>query len=76
MAFRDPPGVKGSGAGSGGALASEGDAVYPQLGTSDRTGVVNVAILSCTLPSNIAEQCKAIESDFLVRQAPIYKGTG
>jgi len=76
VAFRDPPGVKGTGAGSGGALESSGDAVYPRVGTEDPPGGVTVAVLSCTLPSGMTDLCSAVESDFLVRNAPRYTGTG
>ena len=71
VTFSDPPGVTGSGSGSGGPLASTGAAVYPQLAYG-ATDSVNVSLLSCTLPKSEAEVCKAIEGDFLVRNPPAY----
>ena len=76
VAFADPPGVKGTGAGSGGSLASTGDAVYPRVGPSDPPGGVTVSVLSCTLPSASAHACQAVEADYLIRQAPSYTGKG
>ncbi len=71
VAFTDPPRVTGSGTGSGGSLTSVGAAVYPQLslGAGDS---VNVSLLSCTLPRSDLSMCKAIEGDYLVRDAPVY----
>ncbi len=71
VAFSDPPGVTGSGTGSGGTLSSVGAAVYPQLGFGP-TDSVDVALLSCTLPKRISSLCPAIEGDFLVRNAPTF----
>ena len=76
VAFTDPPGVKGTGAGSGGSLPSSGDAVYPRIGPSDPPGGVTVSVLSCTLTSTMTHACQAIAADFLVRQAPAYTGRG
>jgi len=76
VAFRDPPGVKGTGAGSGGQLESSGDAVYPRVGTNEPSGGVSVAVLSCTLPSDLRTSCQTIETDFLIRRAPSYTGSG
>lgn len=70
--FRDPPGVRGTGAGSGGAMASTGAAVYPQVGSPDS---VDVRLLSCTLPVAQDEICAAIQGDFLVRNPPYYNGS-
>lgn len=70
VSYRDPPGVAGTGAGSGGALASSGDAVYPRVGPTDPSGGASVAVLSCTLPAATAALCQAVEADFLVRRAP------
>lgn len=71
VVFRDPPGVRGTGAGSGGALASTGAAVYPQVGSRVS---VDVRLLSCTLPANQAQFCAPIQADFLVRNPPSYSG--
>jgi len=74
VAFSDPAGVTGTGAGSGGRLQSSGAAVYPQLpGGSDIS--VNVSLLSCTLPKRSAAACAAILGDFLVRNQPSYRGS-
>lgn len=75
VTFQDPPGVRGTGAGSGGSLASSGAVVYPQVGPVQPPGGVDVAVLSCTLPVDLAGLCGAIEDDFLVRQAPAYRGS-
>ncbi|HXQ60036.1 MAG TPA: hypothetical protein VN799_08045, partial [Acidimicrobiales bacterium] len=75
VAFSDPPGVRGTGAGSGGPLRSLGDAVYPQVKPAEPPGGVTVAVLSCTLASNVDPLCMSIQADFLVRQAPVYKGS-
>jgi hypothetical protein len=71
VAFSDPAGVSGTGTGSGGSLTSTGAAMYPQLAFG-ATDSVNVAVLSCTLPSKQASLCRAIEGDFLVRNPPTY----
>lgn len=68
--FTDPSGVVGTGAGSGGSLASTGVAVYPQLPFASNASV-NISLLSCTLPSKMASLCSAILGDFLVRNPPI-----
>jgi hypothetical protein len=72
--YNDPVGVAGTGAGSGGALASVGAAVYPQLPFASDASV-NVSELSCTLPKKSASLCSAILSDFLVRNPPSYAGS-
>jgi len=71
VTFTDPPGVTGSGAGSGGSLASQGAAVYPQLqgGSADS---VDITLLACTLPQRLATLCGAIEGDYVVRNPPQY----
>jgi hypothetical protein len=71
VTFVDPPGVAGSGSGSGGSLTSFGAAVYPQLayGADDS---VDVSFLSCTLPQKEASLCRAVQGDFLVRNPPTY----
>jgi len=71
VTFTDPAGVRGSGAGSGGSLATIGAAVYPQI-TPEPPGGVMVYLLSCTLPATSAENCDAIEADFLVRNPSSY----
>lgn len=71
VAFRDPAGVAGTGTGSGGSISSIGAVMYPQLASS-ATDSVNVAVLSCTLPTKQAKLCRAIEGDFLVRNPPTY----
>jgi hypothetical protein len=71
VAFNDPAGVTGTGSGSGGSLSSIGAVMYPQLAFS-ATDSVNVAVLSCTLPTNQAMLCRAIDGDFLVRNPPTY----
>ncbi len=71
VTFNDPAGVAGTGSGSGGTLSSIGAVMYPQLAFS-ATDSVNVAVLSCTLPANQANLCRAIEGDFLVRNPPTY----
>lgn len=71
VAFSDPAGVAGTGTGSGGSLTSMGAAMYPQLAFG-ATDSVNVAVLSCTLPSKLANLCQVIEGDFLVRNPPTY----
>ncbi len=71
VTFSDPPEVSGSASGSGGSLASIGASVYPQLADGD-TDSVDVSVLSCTLPAKQASLCRAIEGDFLVRNAPSY----
>jgi hypothetical protein len=70
--FSDPAGVAGSGAGSGGSLASVGLAVYPQV--TPATQSINVSKLSCTLPKRLAPLCAQIEEDYLIRDAPVYTG--
>lgn len=74
VTFRDPPGTRGSGAGSGGALTSIGAAVYPQVGRPEPAGGVPVDVLSCTLDTARSRLCPAIEADFLVRYGPSYGG--
>ena len=71
VTYVDPPGVVGAGAGSGGTLTSIGAAVYPQLpfGGDDS---VNVDVLSCTLGGKLAQLCRPIEGDFVVRNPPTY----
>ena len=71
VTFVDPPRVVGAGAGSGGTLTSIGAAVYPQLpfGGDDS---VNVDVLGCTLGGKLAQLCRPIEGDFLVRNPPTY----
>lgn len=71
VAFTDPPDVTGSGTGSGGSLTSVGAAVYPQLSGGSGASV-NVSLLSCTLPRSDLSVCRAIEGDYLVRNAPLY----
>jgi len=71
VVFNDPAGVTGTGSGSGSLLSSMGAAMYPQLAFG-ATDSVNVAMLSCTLPANQANLCRAIEGDFLVRNPPTY----
>jgi hypothetical protein len=75
VTFTDPAGVLGSGAGSGGSLATIGAAVYPQI-TPEPEGGVTVHLLSCTLPATSAEDCDAIKADFLVRNPPNYTPAG
>ena len=72
--FSDPAGVTGTGAGSGGSLASSGAAIYPQLSFGDDSSV-DVSELSCTLPKNSTSLCPAILGDFLVRNPPTFEGT-
>ena len=74
VGFRDPPGTRGTGAGSGGSLASQGAGVYPQVGNREPAGGVDVFVLSCTLEADTARLCPAIQVDFLVRYAPSYGG--
>jgi hypothetical protein len=74
ITFRDPSGVRGTGAGSGGPLLSTGAAVYPQAGPAEPPGGVTVALLSCTLPDDVASVCQAIQADFLVRYSPRFSG--
>lgn len=74
VGFRDPAGTKGTGAGSGGSLVSRGAALYPQVGSPEPAGGVNVYVLSCTLGATRSHLCPAIEADFLVRYAPSYAG--
>jgi hypothetical protein len=69
VTFRDPAGVTGAGAGSGGRLTSSGAGVYPQLGSGSQASV-NVSLLSCTLPKKSASLCGAILRDFVVRDQP------
>jgi hypothetical protein len=73
VTYTDPAGVKGTAAGSGGVYPSSGAMVYPQVTPAPQT--VNVAVLSCTLPADLRDLCGAIQSDFLVRWAPVYLGT-
>jgi len=71
VTFVDPPHVAGAGEGSGGSLTSIGAAVYPQLpfGGDDS---VNVEVLGCTLGGKLAQLCRPVEGDFLVRNPPAY----
>jgi hypothetical protein len=71
VTFVDPPHVAGAGAGSGGALTSIGAAVYPQLPFGGEDSV-NVDVLGCTLGGKLAQLCRLIEGDFLVRNPPTY----
>jgi hypothetical protein len=71
VTFTDPPGVSGSGSGSGGSLTSVGAVVYPQLAYAADDSV-NVSVLSCTLPAKNSALCRAIQGDFLVRNPPTY----
>jgi hypothetical protein len=70
VTFRDPPSVRGSAAGSGGALVSTGAVVYPQVRPTEPQGGVTVELLSCTLPADLAVLWQAIQADFLVRYPP------
>jgi hypothetical protein len=72
--FTDPPGVSGSGVGSGSALSSIGAVVYPQLSFGDNDSV-DVSLLSCTLPKKSASLCSAVIDDFLERNPPSYVGS-
>ena len=74
VGFQDPAGTRGTGAGSGGSLVSRGAAVYPQAGSPEPAGGMNVYILSCTLGAARSRLCPAVEADFLVRYAPSYAG--
>jgi hypothetical protein len=74
VTFRDPAGVTGAGAGSGGRLTSSGAAVYPQLPFGSDASV-NVSLLSCTLPTKSATLCGAILGDFVVRDQPSDAGS-
>ena len=62
--FEDPPGVKGSGVGSGGNLTSLGLVVYPRVSS---VPTVKLAELSCTMPAAKQAACRAIEHEFLIR---------
>jgi len=75
VAFRDPSGVRGTGAGSGGPLSSVGDAVYPQVKPAEPSDGVTVSVLSCTLASDLDSLCGSIQADFLTRDAPAYSGS-
>jgi hypothetical protein len=75
VTFDDPSGVHGTGAGSGGSLVSIGAVVYPQVKSPEPQGGVNVAVLSCTLPNDLASLCQAIQTDFLVRYSPAFAGS-
>jgi hypothetical protein len=63
VAFSGSGGRGGTGTGSGGSLNSIGAVMHPQLAFS-ATDSVNVAVLSCTLPTKQAKLCRAIEGDF------------
>jgi hypothetical protein len=67
VAIRDPAGVKGALAGSGGGRSVTGLMIVPQ--GSDLPSSVGIAELSCSLRS--ASLCSTILSDFVVRQFPI-----
>lgn len=71
VVFADPPGVRGTGAGSGASLASSGAAVYPQVGSS---ASVDVRAFSCTVPAALSPLCTEILADFLARNPPTYNG--
>lgn len=76
VTFRDPPGVRGTAAGSGGQLSSSGAAVYPQVGAKEPPGGVDVELLSCTLPKDLSGLCDQIEADFFVRYAAADRSAG
>jgi hypothetical protein len=67
--FDDPPGVRGSSAGSGGRLPGRGVLIYPQSPSTSPSGV-NVAKLSCTLGSPMANLCPTLIGDFVARSYP------
>jgi hypothetical protein len=60
-AFSDPPGVKGSGVPSGGALRATGAIVY----VPDRATFA--ARVTCALPTSLASLCQSVIADFLAR---------
>jgi hypothetical protein len=60
-AFSDPPGVKGSGVPSGGALRATGAIVY----VPDRATFA--ARVTCALPTSRAALCQSVIADFLAR---------
>ena len=61
VGFLDPPGVKGSGAGSGGVYPANGVVTF-HPGTAGRSGSY---IETCTLPSNRHSLCTATLDDFV-----------
>ncbi len=61
VGFLDPPGVKGSGAGSGGPYPANGVVTF-HPGTAGRSGSY---IETCTLPSNRHSLCTATLDDFV-----------
>ena len=63
IAFGDPPGVKGSGDGSGAAYPSRGVILYSYLGPTK----VALSKESCTLPAADEALCTAIVGNFLDR---------
>jgi hypothetical protein len=67
VAIRDPAGVKGALAGSGGGRSVSGLMIMPQ--GSDLPSSVGIAEISCSLRS--ASLCSTILSDFVVRQFPV-----
>jgi serine/threonine protein kinase len=61
VGFLDPPGVKGSGAGSGGAYPANGVATYQGV-----TGSTPSYIETCTLPDSQHSLCTAALDDFVL----------
>ncbi|HSO97151.1 MAG TPA: hypothetical protein VLV81_14045 [Acidimicrobiia bacterium] len=68
VVFRDPPGVTGSGAPSGGHNPATGLVNFPQLRPEPSS--VPVAKETCTLPSSTGGLCGPIVADFLTRSLP------
>ena len=61
VGFLDPPGVKGSGAGSGGAYPANGVVTYHPTSS----GFLPSYIESCTLPDAQHLLCTAVLDDFV-----------
>ncbi len=62
VGFTDPPGVKGTGSGSGGTYPAIGTL---RFGTSTGSNEASAAVLTCILPASDGAICQAVNQDFV-----------
>jgi hypothetical protein len=67
VAFEDPPGVRGTGGPSGGAMPANGVVSYAYQGSNPKTKQLMVGSATCTLPQGQHSICTRVLNDFLAR---------